>query len=320
MPRKTTRIVLVDGDNGIAEKSARRLSEIGYSDITILTAGIDAWTHAGYILFKGVNVPCKAFGEMVEHCAQTPHITPEELCRLQKSGHKYIIIDGRTPKEFTRMSIPEGISVPNGELVYRIHDLAPDPETKIVVNCAGRTRSIIGAQTLINARLPNSVVALKGGTMGWTLAGFELAHGETRKYGVVSETARKTAKERAKEIQDSLKIGTVSIKTLQGWQEDPDRTLFLLDVRSEEEFMSGHFPGSTHAPGGQLVQACDEWMATLGARIILLDNEDNVRAIMTAHWLKQMGWDVWVLEGGVLPHTECWFSQTTNIRFKQGQL
>ena len=302
VPRKTTRIVLVDGGNAIAEKASTRLSEVGYSNITILNGGISSWAEVGYTLFKGVNVPCKAFGEMVEHYTKTPHISPQELKGIQDVGKRHVILDGRTPTEFNRMSIPGGISVPNAELIYRVHDLAPNPETTIVINCAGRTRSIIGAQTLINSGVPNRVVALKGGTMGWTLAGFDLENGATRKYDELSEEGKKTAKQRADKIKKDLHIETVSFETLKCWQRDPERTLFLLDVRSAEEFGGGHLPGSTHAPGGQLVQACDEWVATLGARLILLDDENNIRAITTAHWLKQMGWDVWILEGGVLPH------------------
>ena len=56
----------------------------------------------------------------------------------------------------------------------------PDPDTLVVVNCAGRTRSIIGCQSLSNAGIPNRVVALKDGTMGWDLAGFECERGATR--------------------------------------------------------------------------------------------------------------------------------------------
>ena len=61
-----------------------------------------------------------------------------------------------------------------------MHDLAPDPDTLVVVNCAGRTRSIIGCQSLRNAGIPNRVVALKDGTMGWDLAGFECERGSDR--------------------------------------------------------------------------------------------------------------------------------------------
>ena len=302
VPRKTTRTVLVDENDGIAEKAAARLTELGFDDVSILEGGVQGWADAGHVIFKGVNVPCKAFGEVVEHQANTPRIPPEDLLAMEKNGEKHVILDGRTPAEYKRMNIPGGISVPNGELVYRVHDFAPDADTTIVVNCAGRTRSIIGAQTLINAGLPNKIVALKGGTMGWTLSGLELEHGATRRYGDLSDGAKKIALDRSAAIQQKMAIEAVSIDTVKSWQVDDQRSLFLLDVRSAEEFADGHMPGSAHAPGGQLVQAVDQWAAVLGARIVLLDDHNNVRAIMTAHWLKQMGWDVSVLDGGVEAH------------------
>jgi rhodanese-related sulfurtransferase len=80
-----------------------------------------------------------------------------------------------------------------------------------------------------------------------------------------------------------------------GWLREPRRTTYLLDVRTPEEFAGGHLPGSVSAPGGQLVQAIDRWVGTRGARLVLVDDH-GVRATMTAHWLKQMGWEVVVLE------------------------
>ena len=47
--------------------------------------------------------------------------------------------------------------------------------------------------------------------------------------------------------------------------------------------------GAVSAPGGQLVQATDQYVGTLGARIVLVDDAE-VRAVMTASWLRQMGW------------------------------
>ena len=79
------------------------------------------------------------------------------------------------------MSIPTATSVPGAELALRVRALAPDRATTVIVNCAGRTRSIIGAQSLINAGLPNRVAALRNGTIGWTLAGLDLDHGQARR-------------------------------------------------------------------------------------------------------------------------------------------
>ena len=82
--------------------------------------------------------------------------------------------------------MPTAISVPGAELVYRFADLMPSPDTMVIVNCGGRTRSIIGAQSLISAGVPNKVVSLKDGTMAWHLAGLEVVHGASRKPPEVS--------------------------------------------------------------------------------------------------------------------------------------
>ena len=84
----------------------------------------------------------------------------------------------------------------------------------------------------------------------------------------------------------------------EAWQQDTSCSLYLLDVRTPEEFAAGSLPGAQHAPGGQLVQATDQWVGVRNARILLADSE-GVRAPVVAAWLKQLGCDVYVLEGGV---------------------
>ena len=171
VPRKATRIVLCDDNDGLAQRAAAVLARAGYSDISVLDGGVAAWEKAGFVTFSGVHVPSKAFGEFVEHDRGTPNISAQELDALMLSRAKMVVLDSRPFDEYSRVSIPTGINVPGAELVLRVHDIAPSPDTTIVVNCAGRTRSIIGAQSLINAGVPNKVVALRNGTMGWHLAG-----------------------------------------------------------------------------------------------------------------------------------------------------
>lgn len=296
VPRRTTRIVLVDGGDGVAEKAAARLEECGYTDIALLDGGIAAWAGAGYEIFKGVSVPCKAFGEVVEVTNHTPSISPEELQAKFDAGEDLVVLDSRTPAEFNRMSIPRGVNVPGAELAYRVHDLAPSPDTLVVVNCAGRTRSIIGAQSLINAGIPNKVVALRGGTQGWVLAGYTLDHGASAKYADVSPAGMAKARAVAASVRERYGVKTIDRATLDAWRAETDaRTLYVFDVRDASEYAAGHLPGAISAPGGQLVQGTDNWMATRGARIVLAD-DTGVRATMTAHWLLQMGWDVAVLD------------------------
>ena len=165
----------------------------------------------------------------------------------------------------------------------------------VVVNCAGRTRSIIGAQSLINAGVPNKVVALRNGTMGWTLAGFTCDSGKTQRAGDVSRDGLAWAKAAADRVARRFAVARIDLATLARWRADDARTFYLFDVRDPREYDAGHVAGAVSAPGGQLVQATDQYVGTLGARIVLVDPAE-VRAVMTASWLRQMGWrDVYVL-------------------------
>ena len=300
VPRRSVAVVLVAGagDENLIETGARRLTNFGYTDILYLAGGVEAWAKAGFELFSGVNVPSKAFGEFVEAEYETPHITASELKVMQNRGDNVVILDSRPIKEFRKMSIPGGVNVPGAELAYRVYDIVPNPETTVVVNCAGRTRSIIGAQSLINARIPNPVVALENGTMGWHLAGLELDHDKEESFPEVSEAGLRYAAAAADVVAERFGVAQVSLETLDTWLLDENRTTYLLDVRNPAEYRAGHGPGFRSAPGGQLVQATDEYVGVRGARLVLVD-DDGVRATMTASWLMQMGWDdVHVLIGG----------------------
>ena len=299
LPRLSVRIVCVDDGRGLAERLAELLIAQGATEVYVLEGGTAAWAAAGYVLFTGVNVPSKAFGEWVEHHYGTQSIDAAELKAWQDEGRDIVVLDSRPMDEFHRMSIPGGINVPGGELAYRIGDLAPDPNTVVVVNCAGRTRSIMGAESLRRAGVPNQVVALRNGTMGWELAGLAVARGRTERYAEGKPKTAALAEERARRFAEATGVGVIGPLDLDRLVEDPDRTLYVLDVRDPAEFARGHRPGSRNAPGGQLVQATDQWIGVRGARIALID-DDGVRARMTGAWLRLMGHrDVFAVEGGL---------------------
>ncbi len=299
LPDFDTRIVLMDsgeeGQTGRANRAAAKLSQLGYTNLAVMKDGLKAWAEAGFEVFTGVNVPSKAFGEVVEHGNDTPRIDAADVQKLIDSKADMVILDSRPLPEFTNMSIPCGIDCPGAELVYRVKDFVPSPDTLVIVNCAGRTRSIIGAQSLINAGLPNKVMALKNGTMGWHLAGLKVARGETKSFGPQGPEAAKFAQAAAANIAKRMgvkKIDMAGLKKLQA----KGGPLHRLDVRDPAEYAQGHIKGFRHAAGGQLVQATDQYVGARNATIVLHDN-DGVRATMTAHWLLQMGWnDVHVLD------------------------
>jgi rhodanese-related sulfurtransferase len=255
-----------------------------------------AWEAAGYRLFPSTNVPSKAFAEIIEHEFATPAISAAELDRLRRSGQQVTILDSRPLDEYARFHVPGALPCPGAELVHRFADLVASPETPVVVSCAGRTRGIIGAQSLIDAGVPNRVFSLSGGTQGWRLAGLELESGLGTGLAPVSADARVAARSRADAVAARFGVGMIDHPTLAARLAETDRrTTYVRDVRAPEEFAVGHLPGSVSAPGGQLVQAIDRWVGTRGARLVLVD-DTGTRAIMTAHWLVQMGWDVQVLD------------------------
>jgi rhodanese-related sulfurtransferase len=299
VPRRTTRIVLCDGNDGLAERAAAALARNGYSDLRILAGGVEAWAAAGFELFTGVNVPSKAFGEFIEHENRTPSIAAEELARLIDKGADLVVLDSRPFDEYARLSIPGATNVPGAELVLRARELAPSSDTTVVVNCAGRTRSIIGAQSLINAGLPNKVVALRNGTMGWSLAGLTCDSGKSRRAPRVSRGQLAWAKSAARRVAQACGVETIDRATLDALRRDENRTLYVFDVRDPAEYEAGHIAGAISAPGGQLVQATDQYIGTLGARVVLVDDLE-VRAAMTGSWLRQMGFAevFWLAEAG----------------------
>lgn len=293
IPRLATRIVLLDdgeGPRGPAESAARRLSALGYSQLHLLEGGAPAWARAGHTLFKGVNVPSKTFGELVEERLQTPYLSAQALRERLAAGDDLLLLDGRTFDEHHRMTIPGAVSLPNGELARHVEALlAGDTKRTVVVHCAGRTRSIIGAEILRGLGLPNPIYALENGTQGWQLAGLELEYGSTRRAAAPS----------------GAKLGSrpaygprIGVREAAQWLADTTRTTYVFDVRSAEEYARRTLPGAVHAPGGQLLQATDHEVATRHARILLLD-DDGRRAPVIAHWLRCMGHEAASVEGGI---------------------
>ncbi|ONH33546.1 hypothetical protein BL254_19610 [Protofrankia sp. BMG5.30] len=299
IPRRSTPVVVYDsGTEGLAERGARRLGELGYTDVSVLDGGVRAWAEAGHkVQTGGDHVIGQAFGEWIEEIYQTPHISvPEFLSRLD-AGEDVVLLDSRPLAEFENHSLPGGTSIPGAELVYRAGEIVKSPDSLVVVNCAGRTRSILGAQVLINAGLPNRVVSLEGGTQSWVLEGHELDHGRRATAPLPTGEALDAARASAARIAERFGVRRIDREALRRFRDAADeRSLYVLDVRTPEEFETGHLPGSHSAPSWDVAPWVFRHIATHNARIVLVDN-DLVRATVVASWIIQFGWgEVFVLE------------------------
>ncbi len=295
LPRKDVPIVLYDDGEGLVGPAANAVAALGYTGVTVLDGGLTGWREAGYELFRDVNSYSKAFGELVEHRRHTPSLSAEDVQALIDEKADIAILDARRFDEYATMSVPAGTSVPGAELVLRAAAVAPDPDTTIIVNCAGRTRSIIGTQSLINAGVPNKVRALRNGTIGWTLAGQMLETGQQRRAPLPEATGE--ARSRARDVAYRAGVRRIGPASLALLSTDASRTLYRFDVRLPEDYAGGHIAGFRNAQGGQLVQETDHYAPVRGARIVIADDL-GPRADMTASWLAQMGWEVYVLDGG----------------------
>jgi rhodanese-related sulfurtransferase len=299
VPDRRIPIVVYDEGEGRAVLAAHTLGEFGYETVSILDGGLPEWRMEELPTVSGVNVPSKAFGEKVHHERNIPEISPEELKSLQKRVANLMIFDVRTPEEYGRFCIPGGVNVPGGDLILWAEALRRKPETTVVVNCAGRTRSIIGTAALLRLGL-NNVHALKNGTMGWVLTGLELESAPARTAPTAPHQSRKHAREIALRIAEEEKLSWVSARELLDHRARNDLGVtYLIDVRSEGEYEEGHIAGSLNIPGGQAVQRADDFVAVKNARIIFVSNQ-SARAVMAAYWYGQMGFpDVRVLQGGL---------------------
>jgi rhodanese-related sulfurtransferase len=297
VPNRSIPIVVYDEGGKRAELAAETLERLGYEQVSILESGLREWRNQGRETVSGVNVPSKAFGEKVHHDRNVPDLSPEELKKLIEGNADLTILDMRTPEEYGRFCIPGGLNVPGGELILWAEELRHKPA--VIVNCAGRTRSIIGAAGLRRLGLTN-VRALRNGTMGWVLAGFQLETKPARRGLLAKPESRARAVATALNIAAEEHLAWAGDEDLAGLLGNPrGGVTYAIDVRSEEEFTAGHLPDSINVPGGQAVQRADDFVPVRNAELVFISNQ-SARAVMAAYWYREMGFmHVRVLQGGL---------------------
>src|SRR6266851_37079 len=303
VPYRGTRVIVCDDDGRRAPLAAATLEGMGFRQVAVLEGGINRWTTVGYPTEWGVNVPSKDFGEKMQVVHQIAEMHPEELDARQRRGEKIVLLDSRTPEEHRRVTIPGSRSAPNGEVAMHIADLVPDPEATVVVHCAGRTRSIVGARLLQRMGF-SKVFDLRNGTMGWLMAGLELETGSPRlALPEVSAAGLAKAEAFAARIAAEDGVRALSTAALQELMARAEReNVYLIDVRPTEEYARGHIPGFQWFPGGQAVQRADDLVAVKNGQVVFAC-DGRVRATVAASWYRQMDFpNVHVVDGG----TKAW--------------
>lgn len=287
VPHRDTPIVLAS-EPELDARGAQILQRLGYRDVRVLDGGIAAWRRAGGRVYTGTNVRSKTLGEWIERRFGTPTVDATTVRKWQESGEDVVIVDSRTLAEYRHHHIPGGLYTGGGvEAVYRISAAVRSPSTRVVVNCQGRTRGIVGAQSLIDLGLDNPVYSLRNGTPAWQEAGYELAKGEGEHLPAPAQApaAGRAWAERTLRELAVPSLGSAELNALLG---EASVTVYLLDVRSAEEYAAGHLPGSVSVPGGVLLQNTDDHLVVRGAHVVLIDGPDRIRAAGTARWLRYL--------------------------------
>jgi len=300
-PFKGEQLVVCDDTGARGIRAAQTLQEMGYTRVALLWGGVNRWFSEDRPTEWGINVPSKEFGERVEVTEKVPTWTAVELAHHMSRDPSIRVFDTRTPEEFQRFSIPGAECIPNVEIALRADDIARESRgTTIVINCGGRTRSIIGASTLRRMGIDN-VVSLKNGTSGWALAGFQVEHGN-RRVGLRPPSARSIAiaGRHARRVAREDGVKVISISALGRLQVHAKHsTIYRIDVRTGDEYVRGHIPGFAWFPGGQAIQRSDDAVPIRGSPVIFCCDR-IARAAITASWFRRMGFPkVMVLNGGV---------------------
>ena len=307
VPHPSSLTVLCDDDGQRVSRAVETVEAMGYSNVAWLDGGVNRWMSLDYPTEWGVNVPSKDFGEQVEVVHRVPEIDAIELRARMDRGDQMVILDTRTPEEYRRFCIPGGQSLPGGELALRITDVTADldPDTTVVVNCAGRTRSIIGTRILQRMGLDREIVGLKNGTSGWVLAGYELESGADRdELPSVSSAGQAAAEAYADRCAVEDGVQYLDVAGLEKLAErSRTESVYFIDVRTAEEYGAGHIPGFRWFPGGQCVQRSDDVAVVKNAPIVFCC-DGKARAILTGSWYRQLGYgEVYALDGGTAAWT-----------------
>jgi len=302
VPHRDTPIVFCDEDEQRVHYAAETAERMGYSDVSTLSGGTNRWAFLDLPTEWGVNVPSKDFGERVEVVHHVPEIDADDLHARIERGDNLVILDTRTPEEYRRSCIPGGRSMPGGELAFRITDVLDDvpDDAAVVVNCAGRTRSIIGTRVLQRMALGREVVGLKNGTAGWMLAGHELEFGADRDaLPAVTSEGQAAAEQYARRCAEEDGVQLIGIEQLDELRErSREESVYFIDVRTDAEHEAGQIPGFRWFPGGQAVQRSDD-VAVVHHAPIVFACDGVARAALTASWYRQMGHrHIYALDGG----------------------
>ena len=152
-------------------------------------------------------------------------ITPEEVYRIISEGKDHFLLDVRTPEEYSEGHIEGANLIPLDELESRLGEIPRDKQ--IIVYCKGGSRSRSAAITLMENGF--GMVYDMGGIIDWQQKGYPI---------IVEKLTEGEFKEITVDEAYQIYIS--------------DKDYLFIDVRSEDEYVSGHIEAAVNIPVSEI--------------------------------------------------------------------
>lgn len=224
-------------------------------------------------------------------------ISAEELGTLLIE-QEAILLDVREIEEYEAGHIDGSFNVPIRELAKNL-DLLPDLDAEIYVICQGGARAMLATAALHTLGYDNAIT-LAGGMGAWTGEGFPVT---TEAFIVEAGTAPEFDAEVLAAVDeylstlpegyDLIRADGLNVELV----ENPD--LFLLDVRSPEEWDTGYIAGAEFIWVNEFMSNLDMLPEDLDTPVVVYCGSSYRAGIVTV-WMRLLGYsNVRNLVGGI---------------------
>ena len=275
-------IHFLDWQDKASAEAIHQLKAIGFRNITIHNTQKPAMMGRGFV--KGEYVWSKAFGEVVAHEIDLPEVTPKQYLADYQDAQ---LFDVRPTAEYQDFTLPKSQSLPNSLLLANVQALK-DTGKMSLLHCAGRTRSIIGAFTLMASGYDGPFAVFRGGTQAWQLDGYEREHDANRLFAADHEASDAVAGFLRRWQIPATRVTSDGL----GAFVDDHKTELLFDVSDDGATGQPLAHGVIKISGTNLIQQTDRSIARYHVPVILFDQGSGSRAAFAAFWLRCMGFSV----------------------------
>lgn len=272
----------LDWQDAASSEAMHQLVAFGFTDITCHKTEKPSEMGRGFV--KGEYVWSKAFGEVVAHQIDLPEITPQQYLADYQDAQ---LFDVRPTAEYQDFTLPNSQSLPNSLLLANVAALKGTGKMSLL-HCAGRTRSIIGAFTLMASGYDGPFAVFRGGTQAWQLDGHEREHNANRLFAADHEATDAVAGFLRRWQIPSARVAQDAIAAYA----HENQSGLLFDVSDDAATGQPLAHGIIKISGTNLIQQTDRSIARYHVPVTLFDQGSGSRAAFAAFWLRAMGFIV----------------------------